>query len=131
MPTGPTIHRMVVKQRRAAVDGLGDRDVVLHGEVGERVVGERIVDAAAGDDQRLLGFAQKLRRLADRVGVGPRAGNAVDRLLEERDGIVVGLGLGVLGEADEGRAAVAGSSIMAIAWGSDDRICSGRRMRSQ
>ena len=95
----PDIHRVVVDEHGAAVDGLGDRDVVLLGEGGERLAGERIVDAAAGDDQRLLRLAEQLRRLADLVGVGPRARDAMDRLLEERDRIVVGLGLDVLGEA--------------------------------
>ena len=33
------IHRMVVDERGAAGDGLGDRDVVLLGEGGERLVG--------------------------------------------------------------------------------------------
>ena len=73
------IHRMVVDQRRPAGDGLGDGDVVPLGEGGERLVGQRIVHAAAGDDQRLLRLAQELRRLAERVGVGPRPRDAVDR----------------------------------------------------
>ena len=42
---------------------------------------------------------------ADLVGVRPRARDAMDGLLEELDRIVVGFGLDVLGERDEGRAA--------------------------
>ena len=103
----------------------------LLGEGGERSPAQRIVDAAAGDDQRLLRLAEQLRRFAELVGVGPRPRDAVDGLLEELDRIVEGLGLDVLGKADEGRAAVAGSSMIATACGSDEMICSGRVIRSQ
>ena len=99
---------MLVEERGAAVDRLGDGNVVFLGEGGERLGRERIVDAAAGDDQRLLGMAKELRRLAERVGVGPRPRHAMHLRLEELDRIVIGFGLRVLRQRDEGRAAIAG-----------------------
>ena len=65
------------------------------------------------------------------VGVRPRPRHAMDRLLEELDRVIERLGLHVLGERDQGGAAVAGSSMVATACGSDEMICSGRVMRSQ
>ena len=50
---GPGVERVGRQQRGLAGDGLDDRDVVALGEGAQRLLGQRVVDAAAGDDQRL------------------------------------------------------------------------------
>ena len=77
------------------------------GEGGQRRLGAAVAHAAAGDQQRLLGRAQQVRRLP-RAGAGRARGRGMwwTRRLEEALGIVERLGLHVLAQADEGRAAI-------------------------
>ena len=90
--------------RPAMVSTTGTRWVSANvGELGGR---ERIVHAAARDDQRLVGLAQELGRRDQLLDVGPRPRHAPDLRLEEALGVVERLGLGVLAQAEEGRAAV-------------------------
>ena len=106
-PSGPDVHRMLVHEHAAAGDGFDDRDVVALREGGELRGSQRIVDAAAGDDQRLLRLRERSGgRL--HLGVGARRGDAVQRRLEECGRIVEGLALDVLRQPDEGRPAVGG-----------------------
>ena len=56
------VHRVVVDQHGAAGDGLADRDAVALGEGGQRRLGPAVAHAAAGDQERLPGRAQELRR---------------------------------------------------------------------
>ena len=102
------VEGMVVDQDRPAGDGLDHGDTVALGEAGQRRLGTAVAHAAAGDQQRLLGGAQEGCRLFELAQVGARAGDVVDPPVEEAGGIVEGLGLHVLAQADEGRAAVGG-----------------------
>ena len=69
-------------------------------------LGTRVVDAASGDDQRPDGVADDLGGTPQLLDVGTRSGDLVHGPLEEAVGVVVRLGLDVLGQRDERRAAV-------------------------
>ena len=78
--------------------GLGDRDAPFLGEPRQRVASQRVVDPAAGDNQRLRRAREHLGRAANLGCVGANAADAVHAPGEEGLWIVVGLGLDVLGE---------------------------------
>ena len=61
-----------------------------------------VADAAAADEQRLLGLSDDLRRLSERLGFGQPPREAMHTLFEERFGIIVCLALDILrnGKAD-------------------------------
>ena len=68
--------------------------------LGERLqlgFGERVVHATAGDDERLLGLAERRGGSGElgKIGAGP--GDAVQLRFEERHGEVERLGLHILG----------------------------------
>ena len=52
-PMGPTYMRSFAQQARLSRHGLHHRNVVVVGELGQRGLSRRIVDATAADDQRL------------------------------------------------------------------------------
>ena len=97
---------MVVRQDRAPGDRLDHRHAVGFGEGRELGRGERVVDAAAGDDQGLVGLAQQGGGRDQLLDVGPRPRHPPDLRLEERLGVVEGFGLGVLAKGEKSRAAV-------------------------
>ena len=102
----PDIVRVVVDERGAAGDRLGDRQIVALGEIGQRRLGQRIAHAAAGDDERLLRLLQKRRGAHNLAAVGALAADVMDARLEEGLRIVEGKLLRVLAKAEEGRPAL-------------------------
>ena len=75
-------------------------------EAPELVLRERVVDAAAGDDEGPLRRAEGRGGRGQLVRVGPLAAERVHARLEQLLRVVVGGRLDVLREPDEGRAAV-------------------------
>ncbi len=100
------VERMVPGERRLAGLRLGDGDVVRFGEAFQRLAGAGIVHAAAGDDHRGLGLADRVDRLRKLEGVRRRAALMPGLLLKEAFRIVVGFRLDVLAEGERHRAAV-------------------------
>ena len=87
------VQRVRGEQAGLAGDGLDDGDVVPLGERGQRRLGERVVHAAAGDDQRALGARRAhCAARAQLTGVGSRPGDLVDGRLEQPLRVVVRLG---------------------------------------
>ncbi len=67
---------MVPGERALAGLGLGHGDAVPLGEVGERLARQRVVHAAAGDDERRLGVRQHRGGVGELGRVGRRASEA-------------------------------------------------------
>ena len=107
-PIAPTACGWSAGEGALAGLGLGDRDAVTLGELGERAAGEAVVHAAAGDDERRRGLAQRLRRFGELRRVGRRAADGPAPLPKEFLGVVIGLGLDVLRQAQRHRAAFRG-----------------------
>lgn len=80
--------------------GVADRDAGQLGEPRELLVGVGVEDAAAGDDERALGGADRVGGAADVRVVGVRAADPPFAFGEEFLGHVEGLGLDVLGQRD-------------------------------
>ena len=99
--------RVVRGQRGLAGHRLDDGDGVRLGEHLQLELGAAVVHATAGDDQRARGLPQQVRGSHEVVQRGARPGHRARRhLVEERDREVVGLGLHVLRQAQEDRAAI-------------------------
>ena len=107
-PIGPGVERVVGEQRRLARHRLDHGHAVLLGEAAQPRLGERVVHAAAGHDQRRLGAAQRLGGGRQLALVGALPARLVHDGLEQPHRVVVGLGLDVLRQPEEGRAAVGG-----------------------
>jgi hypothetical protein len=93
---------VLVVPRQDADAGLrvAHRDAGQFGEPGQFLVGVRVQDAAAGDDQRPLGGPDGFGGAGDVVVVRFRAADPPLTLGEEFLGHVEGLGLDVLGQRD-------------------------------
>ena len=87
----------------ATVSTTGMRVALREGA--QHVDGARVVDAAAGDDQRPLGSLDQGRGRLDVARIGPRPADVVDLRLEEPLREVVRLGLDVLRQGEERRPA--------------------------
>ena len=99
--------RIVVGERALAGDGLHDGNPARGGERRDGLLGAGVAHAATRDDERLPRQLQERGGLDYANAVGARARDGPHLLLEELVRIVEGELLGVLGERDEGRAAVA------------------------
>ena len=97
---------MIGRQARLARDGLDDRQPVQLDEAPELGLRERVVDAAARDDERPLRRPERCGGRGQFVRVRPLAAERVHPRLEQPLRVVVGDRLHVLGEPDEGRAAL-------------------------
>ena len=98
---------VVGDEARLPGDRLDDGDPMREREIGERLLRERVVDAASRDDERRVRRGQQARRLRDALATSPRTRHGMHGGLEEADGDVERLGLHVLGQTEEHRAAVA------------------------
>ena len=97
---------MIGGGRRLAGLRLGDRNAAARAEVDQFALCVGIEHAAAADDQGLLRAAQKRGGVGDFARVWRDATLAMHPLLEEGQGIVVGLGLHVLAEGERHRPAL-------------------------
>ena len=88
--------------------GLAEGDAELFAEVLDHFTGQRVADAAADDDQGLLGSKDLSRDIFQLFLYSYRAGDAVNSLLEEALGIVIVLTLNVLRKADGNRTGLGG-----------------------
>ena len=95
---------MVPGQDADAGLGVAHRDAGQLGELREFLVGVGVEHAAAGDDQRALGGADRLGGAADVLVVGVGAADPPFAFGQEFLGHVEGLGLDVLGQRDGDRA---------------------------
>ena len=126
------VERMIMGDDALAGLRLADRNAVLRGEGGERLLGLRIQHAAAGDDERLPARAfSAATAAASSSSSGRGAALGPDPLREEALGIVEGLGLHVLAERQRHRAAFGRIGQHGHGAGSAGMICSGRVMRSK
>ena len=89
------------------------------------------MDPAAGDDQRLRGLTQHRGGPTELALVRSRPGDLMDHRLEDAGRVVVGLGRTSWGRPMKAGPHVAGSSIVATAWGSVWTTCAGVTMRSR
>ena len=105
---GPDPRRVVRDEARLPGHRLHHREAMALGERAQRILGERVVDASAGDDERALCVAERGGRLLELRAIGPRPAKLVHPGLEKRSRVVPGLGLDVLREPDECRATVRG-----------------------
>ena len=103
---GAQVERIVVSQRALARLRLADRDAGALGEALQRIMRLAVVDAAAGDDQRLLAGADPLGRALDGGRISAVARDLPDALLEQEVGIIVGFGLRVLRQRQRDRARI-------------------------
>jgi hypothetical protein len=89
---------MVVDDRRLGVECGRDRDTELLGECDHFRLCARADDAAASDDHRALGFAERLQGLSHvlQVRLGAERRRAGEALLHQR--VEIRLGLGDLAE---------------------------------
>ncbi|MDP7343672.1 MAG: hypothetical protein QF767_10030, partial [Alphaproteobacteria bacterium] len=98
---------MIPRQAGASGDGLGYGHVVALGKRGELALGQRIMHAAAGDDQRRLGAPHQLGRGGEFGLVGARAADAMNGRFEKCLRVVEGLALRVLRKPEKGGPAIA------------------------
>ena len=103
-PDGTRVVGVVVDEGGFARNRLHHGDAAALGEVGERCHRIGIVNPAAGDDHRLGGAVQRRSCSGHVARVGARTTDVVDPGVEEPRRIVVGLGLDVLRECQEGGA---------------------------
>ena len=71
--------RVIMGQSALAGDGLDNRNATPGGKGCDGLLGLRIAHTATGDDQRFLGGFQKPCRCFQRVAIGARARDDVDR----------------------------------------------------
>ena len=98
--------RMVVGDAALAGDGLDDRDSALDRELRHDILGKRVPDAAARDQDRLLRGLEERRCFGEFLTVRTPPRNCPRPLLEENFRIVERYFLNVLRKPDEGRTAV-------------------------
>ena len=103
---GSEVHFVIPGERRLAGLAFDDGNPVLRGKGLQRRRRTGVMNAAAGNDHRLLGIPQERcdRFQFDRVRMGPAG--APDPRLEEVRRIIVGLGLDILTEGKAHRSAV-------------------------
>ena len=94
-------------------------------------LGQRVVHAAAGTSSGRSAARSAATAALDLAGGRAAAGRLVHDRLEELVRVVVGLGLHVLGQGDERRAAVGRVEQRGDRLGQRRSTCSGRVMRSQ
>ena len=102
----PDVAGMVEAQGRLAGDGLDDGQAVGFGEGGQLGLGQRVVGAAARHDERLACRPEDGDGGLELATVGPQPAQLVHLGVEQPLREVVGLGLDILRQADERRAAV-------------------------
>jgi hypothetical protein len=129
-PTGPAFNGCEASSDAlpATVSTTGTLNASANAQLG---LGARVVHAAAADDQRPLGGADRSRGALELAEVGTGRGDLTDLHLEELVRVVVRLGLHVLGQREERRAARGRVEHGRHACGSEWMTCSGRVMRSQ
>ena len=79
---------------------------MAHGEVGKLAFRQRVVNAAAGDDERPLRSSKHCCGTVELAEIGSRTDGGVQTLLEELLGEVVGHRCDILGQAEERRPAL-------------------------
>jgi hypothetical protein len=102
----PRVERMLGEQRGLARHRLDDGHVVLLGEAAQARLRQGVVHAPPGHDQGRLGAAQRGDGRCQLAMVGAHAAQLVHDRLEQPHGVVIGLRLDVLGQPEEGRAAI-------------------------
>ncbi len=95
-----------MRYRALAGDRLDDRDAALHREVRDRLLGQRIAHAAAGDEDGFFRRPQQRRRLREPPPVGARTRDHPYARLEEELRVVERQFRGVLRQREEGWSAI-------------------------